>query len=411
MNNKTGILTVSNVNQYIKSLLMYDMNLSSVSVRGEISNFKRYSSGHAYFSLKDATGILKCVIFQSNFVKLDFKPGDGMNVVATGGINVYERDGVYQLYVQNMVPDGLGSLFERFEALKLQLGKEGLFEASHKRPIPKLPKAVGVVTSPSGAVIEDIRNVTKRRFPDMPIVLYPASVQGVGSSEEIVRGIERANKEGLVDVLIVGRGGGSIEDLWSFNEENVARAVFSSKIPVISAVGHETDFTICDFVADLRAPTPSAAAELAVPELEELKASLLTFEKKLRSLPKQNILVKQTRLERLAAYRFFTHPQTLLDKRNEDLMHREDRLTRSFHQIFSSCQLRLTTGEARLSLLNPGKVLKRGYAIVRNTEGHVLTSTHDFIQPQSGEIMVQDGSIQVQISPRSTKGENKYGTN
>ncbi len=406
MSGKSGILTVSNVNQYIKSLLMYDVNLSSVSVRGEISNFKRYSSGHAYFSLKDATGVLKCVLFQSNFIKLDFKPADGMSVVASGSINVYERDGVYQLYVQNMVPDGIGSLFERFEALKLQLSKEGLFDAGRKRNVPKLPKAVGVVTSPSGAVIEDIRNVTRRRFPHMPIVLYPASVQGAGSSQEIVRGIERANAEGLVDVLIVGRGGGSIEDLWSFNEEDVARAVYHSQIPVISAVGHETDFTICDFVADLRAPTPSAAAELAVPELEELKTSLWMLEKKLRSLPKQNILMKQARLERLSAYRYFTHPQALLDHRNEGLMHWEERLTGKFRQIWENSQMRLKAGEARLSLLNPGKVLKRGYAIVRNTQGHVLSNKQDFMQVQDTEIMVQDGSVCVRIYPQTTGGEN-----
>ena len=404
MNNKPGILTVSNINQYIKSLLMYDANLSSVSVRGEISNFKRYSSGHAYFSLKDATGVLKCVLFQSNFSKLDFMPVDGMGVIASGSINVYERDGVYQLYVQNMIPDGIGSLFERFEALKLQLSKEGLFDPAHKRGLPKLPKAIGVVTSPSGAVIEDIRNVTKRRFPNMPIILYPASVQGAGSSQEIVRGIERANAEGLVDVLIVGRGGGSIEDLWSFNEEDVARAVYASNIPVVSAVGHETDFTICDFVADLRAPTPSAAAELAVPELDELTNTLWLLERKLKSLPKQNILMKQSRLDRLAAYRYFTHPQSLLDHRNERLLHTEARLDYAFRQIWTGCQKRLDVGEARLSLMNPGKVLKRGYAIVRHEDGHILSKVQDFQQIQHTEILLQDGGVRVQIGP-CTEGD------
>lgn len=406
MSMKPTILSVSNVNQYIKSLLMYDANLSSVSVRGEISNFKRYSSGHAYFSLKDATGVLKCVLFQSNFSKLAFKPADGMCVIASGSVNVYERDGVYQLYVQKMVPDGIGSLFERYEALKLQLEKEGLFDLRHKKSIPKLPKAVGVVTSPSGAVIEDIRNVTRRRFPDMPIILYPASVQGADSCCEIVSEIERANQEGLVDILIVGRGGGSIEDLWSFNEEDVARAVYHSKIPVISAVGHETDYTICDFVADLRAPTPSAAAELAVPEIEELRASLQILEKKLRSLPKQNILLKQARLDRLSAYRYFTHPTLLFENRSEGLMHQEDRLTHRFQQIWEKSRQRFTNDEAKLALLNPGKVLKRGYTIIRDREGRVLSLKEDFTHVQHTEIMVQDGSVQVEMRPYTTEGEN-----
>ena len=405
MNAKPVVLSVSNVNQYIKSLLMYDSNLSSISVRGEISNFKRYTSGHAYFSLKDGTGVLKCVLFQSNFSKLDFKPADGMSVIASGSINVYERDGVYQLYVQKMVPDGIGSLFERYEALKNQLSKEGLFAPERKRSLPILPKAIGVVTSPSGAVIEDIRNVTKRRFPNMPILLYPASVQGAGSCQEIVRGIERANAERKVDVLIVGRGGGSIEDLWSFNEEEVARAVYQSQIPVISAVGHETDYTICDFVADLRAPTPSAAAELAVPELAELYTSLHLLEKKLRSLPKQTILLQQARLERLAAYRYFTHPHALLDYQNERLMHIEERLTEKYFLTWDRNRIRLEKNESRLCLLNPAQVLKRGYAIVRNQEGRILCNTGDFIEKQEADILLQDGNVRVQISPQVTKGD------
>lgn len=409
MSTGTMILSVSHVNQYIKSLLMYDPNLSSVSVRGEISNFKRYSSGHAYFSLKDATGVLKCVLFQSYFSKLDFRPTDGMSVVASGSVNVYERDGVYQLYVQSMVPDGIGSLYEQFEALKKRLGSEGLFDESRKRRIPLLPKAVAVVTSPSGAVIQDIRNVCNRRFPGLPVILYPTSVQGAGSSEEIAAAIHQANLDDRADVLIVGRGGGSIEDLWSFNEEVVARAVYTSRLPVISAVGHETDFTICDFVADLRAPTPSAAAELAVPEETELRSKLSELERKLRSLPRHNIELKQAKLERLSANRHFTHPQERLERREQDLMGFEETLIEALKEAGERALRRLQESETRLRLLNPKQVLKRGYAIVKDTEGHVLTKGETLLKQHSADIMMQDGTVRVRVANTEAEGVACHG--
>lgn len=405
MNTGKVILTVSNVNQYIKSLLTYDPNLTAVSVRGEISNFKRYASGHAYFSLKDATGVLKCVMFQSYFSKIDFQPVDGMSVVASGSINVYERDGVYQLYVQTMCQDGIGSLYERFEALKKKLNEEGLFDASHKRPIPLLPRAVAVVTSPSGAVIEDIRNVSQRRFPGIPILLYPASVQGAGSCEEIVSAIERANQDESADVLIVGRGGGSIEDLWSFNDESVARAVFASKLPVISAVGHETDYTICDFVADLRAPTPSAAAELAVPQENKLRTELHELTRKIQTFPKHNIELKQAHLDRLAANRHFTSPYDIIQRREEDLMHYEERLIRARTSSFERMQRKLENCELRLKLLNPTQVLERGYAIIKDDQGKVILNGKELEQRNQADIMMRDKTVRITFNTVRQEGE------
>ncbi len=398
------ILTVSNVNQYIKSLLAYDPNLSSVSVRGEISNFKRYSSGHAYFSLKDGMGVLKCVMFQSNFAKVDFVPADGMNIIASGSINVYERDGVYQLYVHTMVPDGIGSLYERYEALKKQLSAEGLFDERRKRPIPVLPKAVAVVTSQSGAVIEDIRNVSKRRFPGIPILLYPASVQGSGSGDEIVAAIQKANQEAKADVLIVGRGGGSIEDLWSFNEEKVARAIYNSRLPVISAVGHETDYTISDFVADLRAPTPSAAAELAVPEEAQLRSALMVLERKMRSFPQHNLELKQAKLDRLSANHHFTRPYDRLDRAEEDLMRCEERLTRALRFLYEQSVRKLENCELKMKLLNPKEVLGRGYAIIKDECGNVILCGAQLEQHRDAKIVMQDKTVSVQVKRHEKEG-------
>lgn len=405
MNAEKVILSVSNINQYIKSLLMYDSNLSSVSVRGEISNFKRYTSGHAYFSLKDATGVLKCVMFQSSFAKVDFVPADGMNVVASGSVNVYERDGVYQLYVQSLVPDGIGSLFERYEALKKQLSQEGLFDDARKRSLPLLPKAIGVITSPSGAVIEDIRNVCRRRFPSMPIILYPTAVQGAGSADEIVSAIRQANQEKKADVLIVGRGGGSIEDLWSFNEEKVARTVAASDLPVISAVGHETDYTICDFVSDLRAPTPSAAAELAVPEEEKLRGDLDAYERKIRMFPQHNLALKQAQLERLMVNRHFTRPYDRLDRCEEDLMRSEERLARALNTMCEKAERTLEHCELKLNLLNPKHILERGYAMVQDPQGKVILSGDALAKQENVDIVMYDKSVCVTVMNSIPKGE------
>lgn len=398
MNTGKTILSVSNINLYIKSLLAYDPNLSSISVRGEISNYKRYSSGHAYFSLKDATGVLKCVLFQSYFSKLNFVPADGMRVIATGSVNVYERDGIYQLYVQSMEPDGIGSLYEQFESLKKKLEQEGLFAQERKRSIPLLPKAVAVVTSASGAVIEDIRNVSSRRYPGLPVLLYPASVQGAGSCEELIASIERANEDRKADVIIVGRGGGSLEDLWSFNDERLARCVFASHLPVISAVGHETDFTICDFVADLRAPTPSAAAELAVPEESALRIQLMEFTRKLQMLPNQNIALKMAKLEQIAAHPYFTRPYERVERQYEVLMGLEERFLRALNQIFEDQMRKIEGCETHLRLLNPRNILQRGYAVIADPKGTVITTACALKHNQHVDILMQDGTVHAEIN-------------
>ena len=278
-------VSVTDINRYIKSLVSFDTNLSHIWIKGEVSNFKVYSSGHAYFSLKDQNSVLKCVMFSSYMKQVDFRPSDGMKVLAYGSINVYERDGVYQLYCEKLVTQGVGDLFFAYNELKAKLEKEGLFLEKYKKPIPFLPQTVGVVTSKSGAAVHDIQNVIKRRFPSMNIKIFHVSVQGATASSEISRTLFYISKERPVDVVILGRGGGSIEELWAFNEEITARAIFNCSVPVISAVGHETDYTISDFVADLRAPTPSAAAELAVPEYDELMAGIESKAERLRLLP------------------------------------------------------------------------------------------------------------------------------
>ncbi|MBQ7953456.1 MAG: exodeoxyribonuclease VII large subunit, partial [Clostridia bacterium] len=270
-------ITVTQLNKYIKNLLETDINLSQISVKGEISNFKLHSSGHCYMTIKDETAQIRAVMFKTYTSSLKFTPENGMKITATGKISVYERDGQYQMYIFSMQPDGLGDLHVEFEKLKAKLTAEGIFDASHKKPIPKTPKTIGVVTSPTGAAIRDIINVVTRRYPLAEIIVCPVLVQGENSAKQIANAIEYMNRENMADVLIVGRGGGSIEDLWSFNEEVVAYAIYNSKIPIISAVGHETDFTIADFAADLRAPTPSAAAELAVPSVLELKGNISMY--------------------------------------------------------------------------------------------------------------------------------------
>ena len=264
-------MTVCELNNYIKDVIDNDMMLNNVYIKGEISNFKNHYSGHMYFTLKDEKSLIKCVMFKSYTGNLDFVPKDGMNVVVLGTVSVFERDGVYQIYVKGMEEDGMGALYKAYEQLKEKLQDEGLFDEKYKKKIPMLPTSIGVVTSSTGAVIRDIINVTTRRFPKVNIKLFPSQVQGKGAAQTIVKAIEYFNFEKNVDLIIVARGGGSLEDLWPFNEEVTARAIFKSEIPIISAVGHETDFTIADFVADLRAPTPSAAGELAVPSLDEVK--------------------------------------------------------------------------------------------------------------------------------------------
>ena len=388
-------LRVSDVNNYIKSLLMYDSNLSGIYVEGEISNFKRYPSGHAYFSLKDPGGVLKCVMFANQFRKLDFMPSDGMKVVAFGSVNVYERDGVYQLYVESMHPDGIGALYEKFEQLKKKLAAEGLFNDDRKREPPLLPKAVAAVTSSAGAVIKDIMNVAARRFPNMPIILYPAQVQGAEAPADLIKALKKVQSEGKADVVIIGRGGGSIEDLWAFNDEWLAREIYSCTIPVISAVGHETDYTICDFVADLRAPTPSAAAELAVPVFDGLMYEVDQFSIKLNSAANNYYALRKKELEKARAGLGAHTLRSMLDAKKGLLDKESGNLINLAKQTVNSGSMKLDRLKAELNAYSYENSLKRGYALVRDGDGNVIKSINQFKEKKRGELVMSDGSAEI----------------
>lgn len=360
------IYSIKEINRYIGMKLESDNLLNDVWLRGEISNFTHHSSGHMYFTLKDKDSRLKCIMFASHNRRLPFIPREGTKVIARGNVSVYERDGTYQFYATQMQPDGIGSLYLAFEQLKKRLEAEGLFHPARKRPIPRFPKAVGVITSATGAAVRDILITLGRRHPSVPVVLYPAIVQGRQAAPDIVRAIETMNRYGEVDVLIVGRGGGSLEELWAFNEESVARSIAASKIPVISAVGHETDFTIADFVADLRAPTPTAAAELAVPHVEELKAQLEQLRQRLRQALRMSLRSKRERLLRVRRSPFFLHPRKYLLEQAERLDRLTDKLTLRTTRLVERQRERLTRLETALAVRHPGQ--RAALAASRRTE-------------------------------------------
>jgi exodeoxyribonuclease VII large subunit len=358
-------LSIREVNRYIKLKLEGDGNLQDIWIRGEISNFTRHSSGHMYFTLKDESGRLKCIMFASYNQRLPFAPKDGMKVLARGGVSVYERDGAYQFYATAMQPDGIGSLYLAFEQLKKRLENEGLFSEALKRPIPRYPRAVGVITSPTGAAVRDIIITMQRRFPSVPILLHPVSVQGTGAAPSIVKAIETMNRLGEVDVLIVGRGGGSLEELWAFNEEAVARAIRSSRIPVISAVGHETDFTIADFAADLRAATPTAAAELAVPHAGELRQHLGHLQQRLVRSMRLLTGKSRERWQLAARSPYFTQPRRALLAQAERLDRLRDRLVFRAEAMGGRARERLARLDGRLAASSPAE--QAGFARRRLT--------------------------------------------
>ena len=376
-------LTVTAVNSYIKAIIGTDSNLTDISVEGEISNFKLHSSGHCYFTLKDSGGVLKCVMFRSSAQRLKFMPENGMQVEVRGSISVYERDGVYQLYAESMKQGGTGNLYEIFEQTKKKLEAEGIFDGANKKPLPFMPSVVGVITSPTGAVFSDIKNVMYRRFPTMRLRLFPAAVQGEEAVPSIVRNLTFINARRLCDVIILARGGGSIEDLWAFNEEAVARAIFASDIPVISAVGHETDYTIADFAADLRAPTPSAAAELAVPILADVRYSLDVLKRRLSAVPERNLEMKRRELLLMKENIFFKRPDELIRNKRQQCDELNEKLITALHGIVQSARHRLKVADTALNALSPYKVLERGYSLVRNKEGKLIT---DGGQLNSGEL-------------------------
>lgn len=384
--------TVTQVNKYIKKLLDNDFILSNVMVKGEISNFKNHSSGHLYFSLKDEGATIKCVMFKGQTLSLKFKPEDGMKVVISGYISSYERDGQYQLYCDFMQVDGVGDLYVQYEKLKERLSKEGLFASDVKKGLPLLPKTVAVITSPTGAVIRDILNVSLRRFPKANIKLFPASVQGEGAYKELVHQIKLVNEKKLADVIIIGRGGGSIEDLWNFNSEELAYAVFESEIPVVSAVGHETDFTICDFVADFRAPTPSAAAEIVFPELEELQYRMFNFEKRLKFALVANLENKKKQLKGLKESYCFRRPMEIINKLKLRLDVAEKALVAKEEKIVTAKKNEFLKLGNKLDALSPLKTLVRGYAVA--TVGKkVIKSVNDVAVDDRFVLKLSDGEI------------------
>lgn len=395
--NRPEPLKVSELNNYIKGVIDRDERLNNVYIKGELSNFKRHYTGHLYFTLKDETSLIKCIMFKSYTSYLNFEPKDGMSVVILGTVSVFERDGVYQIYAKGMEPDGMGALYTAYEQLKEKLSLEGLFDEKYKKPIPALPRAIGVVTSKTGAVIRDIINVTTRRFPNVNIKLYPSAVQGEGAAENIVRGIEFFNREKNVDTIIIGRGGGSLEDLWPFNEEITARAIFNSEIPIISAVGHETDFTIADFVADLRAPTPSAAGELAVPDIAEVKWKIQNINGRLSNALKKKSDNLKIRLDSLKNAKVLKEPYEIVHRKMLDT----DKYIKDLEKVFSmkikDNHIKLATQMGRLENLSPLKTLMRGYSVVEKLDGKVVNSVEQLQTGDEISIRLSNGSKHAKI--------------
>ena len=399
MQTERQALSVTQLNEYLKMVIEGDRVLSNVFVRGEISNFKLYSSGHAYFTLKDDAGQLKSVMFRSYFSRLAFLPEDGMRVIAHGRVSVYESSGQYQLYVDDLQPDGAGSLAMRFEQLKRKLAAEGLFDEARKRPLPSMPKRIGVITSPSGAAVHDIINVLSRRFPAVEMILYPSEVQGAQAPAQLISGVEFFSMTGLVDVIILGRGGGSAEDLWAFNDEYLARAVASCSVPVISAVGHESDFTICDFVADRRAPTPSAAAEIAVPDMGEILRGLASMKICLQTSMQKRITQERRIFGQITASRVFSRPEQMLDNFHMRLDEREADLNRAIEQTLLQKKQGIASLAGKLHALNPLSILSRGYATV-SRDGASITSVKQINDNDTLDIRMADGSVRATVSQR-----------
>lgn len=383
-------ITVSDLNKYMKEKIAEDEYLNNILIKGEISNFKNHYTGHMYFTLKDEKSLIKCIMFKSYATKLTFMPKDGMKVMILGSVSVFERDGVYQIYARAMEEDGLGDLYTKYQELKKRLEQQGLFEEEHKMKIPMMPRVIGVLTSQTGSVIRDIINVSTRRNPNVYIRLLPVPVQGEGAAEKISNGIEYMNKNKLADVLILARGGGSLEDLWPFNEEIVAHSIYNSKIPIISAVGHETDFTIADFVADLRAPTPSAAAELAVPDIYEVKRKIETYQDRLRNSLIKKLELMNLRYEKCMSSSVFKEP---LRKINDNYI----KLDNCIKQIENSIKVKHEKEKtkyieliAKLDALSPLKTLYRGYSITEKNN-KVIKSKEELKTNDLIEIRFIDG--------------------
>ena len=392
------IITVSELNEYLKMLFEYDEILRNIYIKGEISNFtNHYKTGHFYFSLKDAGGSVRAVMFRSSASKLKFKPENGMRVIVGGRVSVFPRDGQYQVYVDVMEPDGVGALYMAYEQLRAKLEKEGLFAEERKKPLPRFPKRIGIVTSPTGAAIRDMLHITGRRFPSAEIVLYPALVQGTDAAASIARGIRYFNTKKSVDLLIVGRGGGSLEDLWAFNEELLVRAVADSELPVISAVGHETDFTLCDFAADLRAPTPSAAAELAVPDTEELLSSLGHMNERISLAMSRRLAKGRDRLGLLSSSRMLKDPRAFIDDKRMALAMDEQALYARMERILAAKRAEFQYKTAKMEALNPLAVVARGYSAVFDEKGILVKSVSQLAPGDGVSFALTDGKVHARV--------------
>lgn len=391
------VYSVGQVNRYVKNMFIQDYVLRKVYVKGEVSNCKYHTSGHIYFSLKDETGVLSCVMFAGQRRGLAFRMKDGDRVVVGGAVDVYERDGRYQMYAKEITLEGAGALYERFLALKAELEEMGMFAPEYKQPIPRFIRRLGVVTAPTGAAVQDIRNISLRRNPYLQIILYPALVQGDGAADSIVKGIRMLDEAG-VDTIIVGRGGGSLEDLWAFNEEKVARAIFECRTPIISAVGHEVDFTIADFVADLRAPTPSAAAELAVDDMAQVMYTLSSYQERFQRDMREKIEFQRVRLGQYQMRLKYLSPESRLRDRRQALVDFEDTLRRAMDNKLQQYRHRLGIYLERYQGLSPLAKLNQGYSFVADTDGRGITSVSQVKPGDRVEISVTDGVIQAEVS-------------
>ena len=394
----TLVLSVSQLNRYIKMNFDADENLANIFISGEISNFtNHYRTGHLYFTLKDDSAAVRAVMFNSSAKRLKFMPEDGMKVIARGRVSVYEASGQYQLYVDDMQPDGVGALNLAYEQLKEKLQKEGLFSEHHKKPLPPYPEKVGVITSPTGAAVRDIINVLGRRFPYAEIVFCPVLVQGEGTHLQLTDAVNLFNSERAADVIIIGRGGGSIEDLWEFNDEGLARAVYNSEIPVISAVGHETDFTICDFVADMRAPTPSAAAELAVPDANELQYALSALKNRMFLNVSSGIADRRSRLEYLTSKGALKSPDEMLSNRSQRLDTAFSKMLSSYENRIGGKKVEFISAATALSKLDPMSVLMRGFAFVSDKSGKNVYSSQALAKGDKINVRFHDGSAVCEV--------------
>lgn len=404
-----NVWSVSELTRQIKDLLDGESSLQHIYVRGELSNYKIYPSGHHYFTIKDEEATLKAVMFRREASRLRFRPESGMKVIALGRITVYPRDGVYQLYATELVPDGVGDLHAAFEQLKAKLAEEGLFDRDHKKALPPYPERIAVITSSAGAAVRDVIRVATKRYPVAKLIVMPVRVQGAEAPPEIVSAIRYANRWKVADLIITGRGGGSIEDLWAFNDERVARAIYESEIPIISAVGHEPDVTIADYVADLRAATPSNGAELAVPDQSELHASLLAARKQMLSALLARVDTGRERLEQLRQRRVLTDPGAYVADRRLALDHAAALLQASFRSSVSDKRGRLAQGVAALDAMSPLKVLGRGYAIAETEEGRILRSRKDAAPGQRLRLKLADGDVGCRVEEDPACEVNRYG--